>query len=539
MEMVKSEGLLAPLEGAANLPVLRQLGVMVGLAAAIAIGAAIFMWSQEPNYGVLYGGLAEKDSSQVMEALQQQGIKFKLDENTGAILVPNSKIHEIRIKLANAGLPKGSSVGFDILQKKQEFGTSQFLETARYHHALEGELARSIMSMNPVESARVHLAMPKQTSFVRKRQKPSASVLVNLYPGRVLEQEQVAAIAHLVAAGIPSLEPDDVTVVDEKGKLLSNKKRSTEMAINQEQFEYVQKVENLYIERIENILEPVVGYNRVRAQVSADLDFSVTEQTQESYNPDLPALRSEQTFEESMNGAGADGIPGALSNQPPAEAMVPEQAAAAGTEGEAQRPQKSRRRATLNYELDRTISHTKLASGDIQRLSVAVVVDHRTVVNDAGERVTEAWPEAEIERIRELVKEAVGYNAQRGDTINIMNAAFSAPEALEPLPEPPIWEQPWVWDLAKQGVGGIFILLLIFGVLRPLMKNLATVKPPVEVKAEVEGEGQGALPGAAGAPQLTPPTATYEDNLNMVKQMAQQDPKHVAQVVKSWVESDA
>ena len=326
MELVKADSVTAPLEGFMNLPMARQLLLIVVLAASLTFGGVVFMWSQQPNYGVLYGNLSNKDVTQVMDYLQQQSIKYRLDEKTGALMVPADKIHQVRIQLASQGLPHSSGVGLDMLQEKQEFGTSQFIEVARYQHALEGELARSIMTLNNVENARVHLALPKQSAFIRERQEPSASVLLSLYAGRTLDDGQVAAITNLVASSIPNLDPSHVTVVDQMGRLLTTKKVSPELALNQEQFDYTHKLENVYTNRIENILSPIVGINGVRAQVSADLDFTVTEQTQESYNPDLPALRSEQTYEEKMVGSGVQGVPGALSNTPPGPNTVPQQA---------------------------------------------------------------------------------------------------------------------------------------------------------------------------------------------------------------------
>ena len=539
MDMVKADNVTAPFEGFVHLPVVRQLGLMFGLAASVALGVAVVLWSQEPSYGVLYANLGNKDASQVMDALQKQGVKYKLDENTGALMVPSSAVHELRLKLANEGLPHSSATGLDMLQQKQEFGTSQFLEVARYQHALEGELARSVTTINSVENARIHLALPKQTAFIRERQQPSASVLVTLYPGRTLEEAQVAAITHMVASSIPNLEPGRVTVVDQNGRLLSSKQQ-TNAAVNQEQFDYTRKLEDSYIARIENIISPIVGLQGVRAQVSAEVDFTVTEQTLESYNPDLPALRSEQLYEERTLDEGAQGVPGALTNTPPATASVPEVAAGQPGAPVALQSGKSLNRATKNYELDRTISHSKLATGQVRRLSVAVVVDDRQVVNENGELVREPRSAEDIERIAALVREAVGYSAQRGDTVNVINASFQTAQAVEPLPEPPMWKQPWVMDVSKQVLGALVVILLLFGVLRPLLRSLATVRPQQVPAAAAEGgvaEDRLTL-GGPGAVMQLPQHSTYEGNIGMIRDMARQDPKHVAQVVKTWVAGD-
>lgn len=549
-------------EGLQNLPAFRQIGLMIGLAAGIALVAAVALWSLQPNYGVLYGNLSNKDISQIMDFLQQQGVKYKLDNTTGALLVPSDVVRQVRLKLASAGLPHSGSIGLDMLQQKQEFGTSQFIETARYQRALEDELARSIATLNNVESARVHLALPKQSVFIRDQQQPSAAVLVGLYPGRTIDAGQVAAIAHLVAASIPDLDPSRVTVVDQMGHLLSGRDQSPDAAANQQQFDYARNLENAYIARIDNILSPIVGDNGVRAQVNADLDFTSTEQTQEIYNPDLPALRSEQTYEEKSGGQGAEGIPGALSNTPPAPTTVsqtinPAQtgnqtqtggATAPGTTGVAAgkitaaatsaQNGRSVTREIKNYELDRTISHSKLSSGRIKRLSIAVVVDDKTVTQPDGKVTHQPRSQAEIDKISAIVKNAIGFDAQRGDTLNVISVPFTQPEAIPPLPAQPIWKQSWVMSAAKITVGVLAVALLLLGVLRPLLRYLASVSPPPAAGAgEAMAEDRLTLGGQQGS-ILLPQQNSYENNIGMIRDMARQDPKHVAQVIKTWVTSD-
>ncbi len=532
-------------EGFIALPALRQLGVLFGFAAVAALGVALVLWTWTSNYDILFASLSEKETGEIANVLKQRNIDFKLDARTGAVMVPSSRLQEIRMQLAGEGLPKSSGMGLELLQQKQEYGTSQFMETTRYQHALETELARSIMTISSVERARVHLAMPKQSVFVRKRQQPSASVLVNLYAGRLLEAGQVAAITHLVASSIPSLEPERVTVVDEAGHLLSSKKSNADMAMNQDQFDFTRNLERNYIDRIEDILAPIVGIGGVRAQVSTEVDYTVTEQTSEAYNPDLPALRSEKvTEEQSGSGATAQGIPGALSNQPPANATAPETLFdATGQPVTPSGPQNSRRSSTTNYELDRTISHTRMGGGNIKRLSIAVVVDDRVTVNDAGEQVREPRSQEEMDRITALVKEAVGYSAQRGDTLNVINASFKQPEAIEELPAEPIWEQPWVVDLVKIFAAVVLGALLIFMVLRPMMRNLAAVKP-MSSDMLPAGSGGGladdrlSIGGDKEGLIKLPGHGAYEDNIEMVQQVVKDDPKLVAQVVRNWIAED-
>ncbi len=536
-------------EGFIALPALRQLGVLFGFAAVAALGVALVLWTWTPNYDILFGSLGEKETGEIASALKQRNIDFKIDPRTGAVLVPSSRVQEIRMLLAGEGLPRSSGMGLELLQQKQEYGTSQFMETTRYQHALETELARSVMTISSVERARVHLAMPKQSVFVRKRQQPSASVLVNLYAGRMLEQGQVAAITHLVAASIPNLEPDRVTVVDEAGHLLSSKKSDANMAMNQDQFDFTRNLERNYIDRIEDILAPIVGIGGVRAQVSTELDFTVTEQTSEAYNPDKPALRSEQVTESksSSGSMAAEGVPGALSNTPPGTATAPETLFDAnGQPVTPSAPENTRRSSTTNYELDRTISHTRMGGGNIKRLSIAVVVDDRVVTNDQGDQVREPRSPEEMDRITALVKEAVGYSAARGDTLNVTSAPFTQPEAIEELPAEPIWEQAWVIDLVKALGATVLGALLIFMVLRPMMRNLAAVKPMVPDMLPA-GAGAGGLAddqlsisggGSSGERIKLPSPGAYEDNIGMVQQVVKEDPKLVAQVVRNWIAED-
>lgn len=536
---------LTPQQLAQN-PVVRQLGVMIGIALSVALGVAITLWSWSPNYSLLYGSLGQKEAAEVVTALQQANIDFKIDESTGAVMVPSGKLHDARMKLAGLGLPHTDSMGFELLQQEAGFGTSRALEAARYHRALEGELARTISTITNIKSARVHLATPKQSVFVRKKKYPSASVTLQLYSGRTLDKTQVAAIVHLVASSVPELEPERITVVDQKGNMLSGRLSSKEMMLTATQFEYTKELEEHYRQRVENILSPIIGTDNLRAQVTAEVDFTITEQTQERFNPDLPALRSEQLNEQASRQSAVQGVPGALSNQPPAAGNAPQQATgAAGQGGEQGLPLNTSKLATRNYELDKTISHTRLSSGNLRRLSVAVVVDdNRSAGADGAITSSERTPE-EINRISQLVQEAIGYNATRGDSVQVINASFMVPVPQEALPELPLWKQPWAWDLAKQVGGLLLVLLLILFVLRPTMKRL-TAPPVIEKLASEEAaekseedEGEAAALGEGeGVMQLSGPEK-YDDTLEAAKQLVQDDPKRVAQVVRSWVTEDA
>lgn len=539
MAMVKAE----TVSGFSGLPALRQIGLMVGLAASVALGVAVALWSQTPSYSLLYGNLAPRDAAAVTEALQKANIPFKVDETSGALMVASTELQKARLQLAADGLPKGASNSFEMLGENQGFGTSQFIEAARYQHALEGELARTISNLRNVESARVHLALPKRTVFVRKQEEPSASVVLNLYAGRTLDEGQVASIVHLVASSVPHLNPNQVTVVDQRGNLLTTRDSASEVGMTSTQFAYNRKVEDSYIKRIEDLLSPLVGAGRVRAQVAAELDFTRIEKTQESYNPDLPALRSEQISEEQMSSnVSGMGIPGTLSNQPPAAATTTPPGTAA-TAGESSG--NSSKRSTRNYELDKTISHTRLATGTLRRLSVAVVLDDKQAVADTGEVTRTPWTEEEIAKFTALIKEAVGFNALRGDSVHLINAAFQPVPEAEPLPEPPVWEQPWIRDALKQGLGAIAVLLLIFGVLKPTLRSLTEKGAAMPALAAAGpggeagmGDDQLTLGGARQGSLPAPQKLQYEQQIATAKGMIQQDPKRVAQVVKNWVNQD-
>lgn len=533
--------------GFLRLPVVRQLGLLAGLAVSVALGVGAVLWSQEPSYRPLFTGLADKDSAQVADALQKINTPYKVEAATGAILVPAERIYDLRLKLAGQGLPKGTAGGFEMMQEQQGFGTSQFLEVARYQYALEGELARTITALANVQSARVHLALPKQSAFIRAKQEPTASVLVNLYAGRSLESGQVAAIVHLVASSIPNLGAQRVTVIDQQGRLLTGARDGQENGLSASQLEYTQRLEDSYVRRIEEILMPIMGAGKVKAQVAVDLDFTVTEQTQENYHNEKPLVRSEQVKEDkTVSGANAIGVPGALSNQPPAEATLTQNSAAtpgaggvtASTESKTEAaPLNSSSHTTRNYELNRTISHTRLANGAVRRISAAVVLDDKQVVDDSGEATRTPLKPEEVERITGLVKEAVGFNEKRGDTVNVLNIAFTPPEEAEPLPDTSFFDKPWVAAAGKSLLAAAVVLVLVIGVLRPVLSALATRGANAGADGLSLRDDRVSL-GAGGAPRLAA-AGNYDEDLGTVKSLAAQDPKRVAQVVKTWVAKDA
>lgn len=522
------------------MPPPQKLAAMLALAFAIAVIAGAWLWTKEPPYAVLFASLSEKDGGQIITTLQQQNVPYKFTEGGGAIMVPGTMVHDVRLRLASQGLPRGGLVGFELMEN-QKLGISQFAEQINYQRGLEGELARSIQSLAAVRGARVHLAIPKQTAFLRDEQKPSASVLVNLYAGRTLEANQVAGIVHLVSSSVPQLHPSNVSVIDQDGNLIFQQQDAQKNAgLDPSQLKYVKEVELAYSKRIEEILAPVVGAGNVRARVAADVDFSQTEQVAESYkpnpNPDV-AIRSQQTAETGSPSPDATGVPGALSNQPPAPATAPiTQPPAPGTPGATAaanlRAQLNfTKNATTNFEVDKTVRHTKGVPGAVRRLSVAVVLNHKRPLDKEGKPgKAVALSAAEIKQATDLVREAMGFSQPRGDTLNVTNAPFTAPEK-EVVPDSPIWKDAQLIallkELGKYAIFGIIALLVWKRLLRPAFERLASMAPPRPSPAAVAEEDNMA--------QALQHKASYDQKLAATKDLAKQDPKMVAGMIKEWV----
>ncbi len=537
----KNTNSMMALQNISEYPLLRQAGLLAGLAASVALGVAIVFWSQAPDYTTLYAELPDAELASVADALKQSGIKYKI--SAGNIMVAANDIEKSRMQLAAQGLPNIRPEGFDILSAEQSFGTSQFIQSARYQHALEEELARSISALRNVKSARVHLALPKESVFIRNRKKASASVVANLFSGHRMTDDQVSAIIYMVASSVPNLQVEEVTVVDQMGRLLTES-GDKEQVLNSEQLEYTNRVEHNYVERVNSILTPFLGSNGFKAQVNADIDFTRIEKTSEIFNPDSAATRSKQQLVERVSASGNIGIPGALSNQPPGGSIAPETAAGGGGDNEDEE-QKFRLKETVtqNYELDKTISHTQLATGSVKRMSIAVVIDDKREVAEDGSVAITPRSEDELKRITALVKEAVGFNAQRGDTVNIINAGFVAPDVVEALPDIPVWEQAWFAPVVKQSLAALVVLYIIFGVVKPAFKSLSKPhKEVIGIEGETGAEGQAALAGgeAGGmgvddADALPQPPDNYEMQLDMARKLVVEDPQIAAQVVKKWL----
>ncbi|KZC16061.1 flagellar M-ring protein FliF [Rhodanobacter sp. FW510-R12] len=544
---------LDPLKQIASNPATRQFMLLVAVAAAVALGVAVVLWSRGPSYGLLYAGLEQKDAAAITQELQASNTPYQLGNDGSSIMAPTADLAALRLRLAAKGLPQGSAASSALPAADSPFGMSDLAERTRYQQLLETDLGTTISGLQSVRAARVHLALPKPSAFVRDSREASASVLVTLYPGRQLDAGQVAAIVHLVAASVPELDPRQVSVIDQQGQLLTSDPDSPG-AVGDNRLRMTTRIENTYAQRIEELLTPLVGPGRVRAQVYADLDFSQSEKATETFGHDHPALRSEQTSSEHRGGgtAAAGGVPGALSNQPPTlvaqptaarpEAGKPGSAGATATAAGGTGENSSS--ATRNYELDRTISHVSDPAGRLARLTVAVVLDDKLVA-PAADPVSGAATEAksvpfsaqELQRLTELTKNAVGFNAARGDSVSVVNQAFHRDPAPDALPATPLWERPGAMDLFKQGLGVLIALLVAFGLLRPLLKGLlrgeATARalpapmPKISVRVDDEPARLDAVP-----------TLAYEQRIGQARRMVGENSKQVAQVVRNWVSED-
>lgn len=526
------------------LPAGRKFTLAGGLAALVAIAISMVLWAQDANYKLLYANVSDKDAGDIIAQLSQMNVPYKFSDHGGAIMVPADKVHDVRLKLASAGLPKGSVVGLEMMENPK-FGITQFQERLNFQRGLEGELVRSIQSLSAVQGARVHLAIPMQNGFFREQQKPSASVLLNLYPGQTLERSQIAGIVHLVASSLPDLSPKAVSVIDQTGTLLSGSTDGAQQSgLDAQQLQYVSQIEAGYAKRIADILEPMVGRDNLRAQVTAQVDFSQVESTSEQFKPNqggLPAaVRSQQTSE-SVNGSSAQaiGIPGAASNQPPVPATAPINGASAplqaaqgtGLAGGTQ----SHRDAVTNYEVDKTVMVTRNATGMVKRLNAAVVINNVTQTDAKGKTTTKPLTKEELDKLTALVRESIGFNEERGDSVKVINVPFKV-EKLEPATSS-LLKQPEVIDFLRMmvmpGAMTVLALIVIFGAIRPALKVVQETAPR-QLEAVV---GDNDALGARMLPALEAPANAQR--LEEVRRIAKENPAAVANVVRNWVSGEA
>ena len=530
----------------------QRMRLGVGIVLFVAVGVIGLMMGRQAEWRVLYANLADKDGGAIVAQLSQMNIPYKHADGGGAILVPADKVHDTRLRLASQGLPKGSVAGFEMMESNR-FGMTQFQERLTFQRGLEGELTRSIQALSSVQSARVHLALPNQNGFFREQQKPSASVLVSLNAGRTLDRAQLAGIVHLVSSSVPEMNPAAVSVLDDTGKLLSTPPEGTPGGGDAQQLQQVQQLEQLYSQRILAILEPVVGRQNVKAQVTAELDFSQTEQTSESHKPnqtpDSTAIRSQQIME-SSNGAtpaGPTGVPGATSNQPPGAASAPVNGASAPLTGSSLSNNGSKKESIINYEVDKTVRVIRGGSGAVKRITAAVVVNHQTRTDDKGKTTTTPLTEQQLEKLTALVRETIGFNKDRGDSVNLINEPFAVEKVV--LTELPIWKQPEVQDLIRSlawPLGTLlFGALVLMGAIRPALRALA--QPPKiyldkpagqldALEAEEPERPQLAAPALASAlPAASPAELALQD----ARKLTRDNPAAVANIVKTWINGEA
>ena len=539
----------------AALPARGKFALGLGVAALGAVVLALTLWSGQGDYKVLYANLSDKDGGAIIAQLSQMNVPYRHADGGAAILVPAAKVHDARLRLASAGLPKGSVVGFELMDGAR-FGQTPFQERLTFQRGLEGELTRSITAMAAVQSARVHLALPNQNGFFREQQKPSASVMLTLHPGRTLDRSQVAGIVHLVSASVAELNPKAVSVLDQSGSLLSAPAEGSS-GLDAQQLQYVGQLESGYSKRIMELLEPVMGRENLRANVTAEIDFSQTEATTEEFKPNqgkdaVATLRSQQSTEQSGGGgtgtALASGVPGAASNQPPLPATAPVigavqplQAAQAGA-APATSGGNTKREAVTNYEVDKTVRVTRNATGTVKRLNAAVVVNHRTSIDAKGKTVSTPLSDEEIEKLSALVRESIGFSKERGDSVKVINAPFK----VEPVNTIalPLWKQPEVIDMLRAAAVpaglGLVALLVFFGMLKPALKvALAPAAPPPPGSRidTVVADAQ-TLPGLPSPATLALEAPRYNQHLDNARQMAKQNPAAVATVVSGWVNGE-
>ena len=531
----------------------QRLRLGVGAALLVAAAVAAIVLGRQPDYKVLFSNLNDKDGGAVVAQLSQMNVPYKYTEGGGAILIPADRVHDVRLRLATQGLPKGSVAGFEIMESSK-FGMTQFQERLNFQRGLEGELTRSIQALSSVQSARVHLALPNQNGFFREQQKPSASVLVSLYPGRGLDRAQLAGIVHLVASSVPELAPSAVSVLDDTGKLLSQTPDNGSAEVNAQQLLYVQRLEQQYTRRIMDILEPVVGRDNVKAQVTAEVDFTQTDSTSEQFRPnqtpETSAVRSQQVLENRGSiGKGPAGVPGAVSNQPPAPSTAPingaNPAPTAAGQQQGTEEQINKREATTNYEVDKTVRVTRGSTGVVKRLSAAVVVNYQSA-EDKGKTVTKALTPEQVEQMTALVRETIGFNRERGDSVNLMNTPFQV--AVAPSTDLPLWKQPEMVDLAKTfawPVGAVlFAAIVLLGLVRPALKGSAPAKATAVPVAggqlnalEADMPERAALPAPGKKDELVP--ATPEQlRLEDARVLAKENPVAVANILKTWLNGE-
>ncbi|MEZ5644576.1 MAG: flagellar basal-body MS-ring/collar protein FliF [Burkholderiaceae bacterium] len=535
--------------GFARLDGAQKLKLGIGAVALFALALALFFMGRQAEWRVLFANLSDRDGGAIVAQLSQMNVPYKYTDGGQAILVPADQVHDTRLRLASQGLPRGSVAGFEMMESNR-LGMTQFQERLTFQRGLEGELTRSIQSLSSVQAARVHLALPNQNGFFREQQKPSASVLLTLYPGRTLDKAQIAGIVHLVASSVPELNPKAVSVVDDAGTLLSGSPDAQAQGADLQKLQYVQQIEQLYTRRILDMLEPLVGRGNVKAQVNAQVDFSMVESTSEQHRPNQGgepgAVRSQQIVEDTTGKAAQPaGIPGAATNQPPGASSAPinGEAAPVGAAGNSDTSGKSRRESVVNYEVDRTVKTVREATGTVRRLSAAVVLNHITRTDRNGKESTTPVPQEQLDQMTALVRETIGFDRERGDSVNLVNVAFTEERVPEVEPTP-WWQDARVQDLAARMAWPVGLLamglLILMGLIRPAIKTMRNPPPLPEPAPQLDALLND-TPERPGLPMPAQETKDDPDHhrLTDARRLALENPAAVATIVKSWVNGEA
>lgn len=501
-----------------NFDIVRRLFFLGGIAASVAVGVSLYQWIQDPLYRPLPYTLNDQNLSTIVDTLEKANIRYKINENTGSVSVPTEDLNAAKIKLSSAGIQKEEGFNYSFLNDQGKLGTSQFIESARYLRALETDLARTIRAIQGITNAKVHIAIPQNNIFADENAKTTASVIINVMPGYENDKEKIRAIIQLVAASVPELDPTNVAITDQYGHYLSSI-ISQDSILNQEQLTYQNNIQHYYENRIKMLITPMMGENKTSINVNANIDFTQKEEADEEYNPDAKTLRSEQSITESNSASGSSGVPGALSNQPPAGGTTPNPSASSG---------QSRSESTKNYEVSKSTKYVRAAAPIIKNISVAIVVDDESKFDPKTKKTTPIpISKDKMDKITELVKSAIGYNKDRGDQVTVINSGF-IPNKIEELPPIPLWEQPWFWDWAKRIAG----ILAGFVFLAIIYKKISPEFRPNKNKQAALAHADMPFESLPVTPEMI---KLKNEQINILKELASKDPNKVASIIKKWV----
>ena len=531
-------------------PAMVRAAPMMIVAAVIAIGLVAILIMRDPSYIVLFPQLEEADKATVLQTLSDKGIKAKLDSTTGQMTVPRADFYRAKMLLASAGLPKTTTSGYDLLGQ-MPLGTSRSVESAKLKQAQETEIARSIMEIRDIESARVQLALPERSAFIRDQAPPTASVLVKLAPGRALGPGQVQSIVHLVSSGVAFMPVENVTVVDQFGNLLTSPKQDADIGLTSQQLDHKVRVEKMLRERVMNLLTPIVGPGNVNTEVNVDLDFTRTEETRESFDPQQQAIRSQQdSLQESAEGR-ARGVPGATSNQPPPIPTVSNQQSA--DQGTAADQAKNRSSTSVrNFEVSRDVKSVRAALGDVRHLSIAVVLRSQMTTDADGKPVEKPLSDDERAHLTELIQQAIGFDQKRGDKVSLVSSTFA--QELPTL-ERSWFDAPWLEDAIKQLAVLAILAIIVLGALKPFLSRLLTMSEVASTADEsMLGEGETVVvregetlddikarlkPKKSGISiDLLDTANTYDDKIALIRMLVGDDSGRVTAVLKSLIQRD-